>query len=257
MKAKRPRRPKTPRSPFPSADGSIPVADGLRRQLEALEWVSPDILQHGTRQPPAWVERAGELVLQAAMPAVVFDRKAPPTVRLGAALGRLNAADAWLNGELTLPISPTVEAQCDMALENLERIKLPPAQARAAQRMVKKLEACLAGRPRRRLAIARIVGTIARAPYAQSREFQHAYDRANQLPGDWLAGAWMSREAKLCVLLAWSWPAWQTAPSVSQLHRFFVRTFTPALVGDLKSFYRLCRKIGFRLRGRGRPRKKK
>ena len=38
---------------------------------------------------------------------------------------------------------------------------------------------------------------------------------------------------------------------------YFVRKLKPGQAGDLKSFHRLCKKIGLRLRGRGRPRKQK
>ncbi len=143
------------------------------------------------------------------------------------------------------------------AQRKLQKTHFPPPIAEAVEQNREALDGWFGNRPKRRRQFAHVMAAAARAPYSESRLFQHAHVAGSEVRDDWFSGDWMSREATLCTLLVTNWPTWERFPSVSALHDSFTRILTASKTGDLKSFHRLCRKIGLRLRGRGRPRKQK
>lgn len=241
-----------PKSPFST---SSPI---LIRLLGSLEKLSPNfVFEHPNRTPPRWTKKAGKIVFRASMPAVVFDRAASKAARVGAALGRLDAFDAWLCGERELPIPPQVEVRIEHAFEQWSATDLSPKQTKELERSLLRLAEWISHRDRRRQVFADIERAAAVAPYELTQEFRNAYAQAHRLPADWVSGDALSREAKLAFLFAALWWLFELLPSVTALHRCLSNVPGIFAIGDLKSFHRLCRKIGFRLRGRGRPRKQK
>lgn len=258
MKRKRSQRAKAPKSPFPSAEGKAAPDPALIRQIESLHRLTSSLpFEEILQDAPPWVEKAGDILFQALMPPVASDEAASIPARIGAVLGRVDGLDALLSGEQQLPIPPEVKAEWDKAEEQLKKTKFPPQFAKAMAQNERKLEAWWPQRPKRRRILAQVKATVARAPFAESVAFDQAEAMARTLPMDWFSGDWITRDVRLCWLLLIMWRIWERFPSVTALHAYFSRTLKPGQAGDLKSFQKLCRKIGFRLRGRGRPRKQK
>ena len=79
----------------------------------------------------------------------------------------------------------------------------------------------------------------------------------NLSPDDLVTANVFERHTRTYYALATYWPFWVKCKSIREVYEHLCRAAGQQKVGSFKTFEKICGKIGFSVRGRGRPSKKK
>ena len=163
---------------------------------------------------------------------------------LGAFLGRHYAMGALVEGQI--PLGPKTEAEL--------------AQPKIAALAHSLLEGANAQRGSFLSLVSEVCATALQRPHAEALAFFKAFARGAEIKPDAFASEYrLTRTIRIYAVLWTIWPVIQMrpdlVPSVGALYRLLLRGIPEKDLGDFKNFEQLCRKIGLKLRGRGRPRK--
>ena len=97
----------------------------------------------------------------------------------------------------------------------------------------------------------RICGLAIEADYAECVEFFEAFTRGMKTAPSTL----LRTNTGILLVMAVLWKKVESFESVRELHGWLSSVMSPQLVGSLKRIEKMCQRIGFRVRGKGRPKK--
>ena len=241
----------------PMAKANRKKAEATQPKPEKTDWVN-DVLEKwgdasdkndcdplGLNAAPAWVVNAWieccQIVIPGGLPtAGNWDAKS-----LGTFLGRSYGLTNLYAGEV--PLGPETQAE----KEKIEAAakKLPPLKnAKALEKhLMAKFTAI-------HEAIPRATAAATSASYQDAMNFQKGLARGIEIKPDELATSrTFERHTRTYFVLALHWRTWMTCKSLREVHRHLCKAVGEPKIGSFKTFEKLCKKIKFKLRGRGRP----
>ena len=203
---------------------------------------------------PEWVQKAMREVLKALVPEAGFKLSAEVYPRelgalFGAKLGHLH----WMKDENGFAKSDTAAK-----LEALAAT-LAPEKVEQYNQECKKLVAIFVGYIATMIeAKTEVLNAAASAKSSEQKEFFDAYTKAlgRTEKGTELSSIGTTA-TPVYILLAYRWRHVETMPSIPAVHRFCITFLGAGQIGELKTFQKLCQRIGLKLRTPGRPRKKR
>ena len=241
--------PKTPDSP----DGSTEWKAALCASLDALEENVPE--PHWIKgEWPRWVQKAWLEILKSCFPDAKLNPDHGLTPRaLGAVLGAKVGLLEWLGDENGFAKSKAAKL-LEGASANLTAEQKTEAEAAGA----KFLEGIEGYCDAFENAQAGALGLAGTAATDEQSEFFSAYISAMQRGKKGLdVGTYGSTATPIYIFLVMNWQAVERVPSVAILHTACGHHLGAPRVGELKTFQKLCQRIGLKLRPRGRPQKNK
>jgi hypothetical protein len=203
---------------------------------------------------PVWVERAMREFLKTLIPDAKFKAHPEWTPReLGALVGTKIGMFQWLldpNGfaksQAAAVMDRAVAAMTQQQAQELEAVNKPYEEGMAKQ---------LANREKIASECLALIGT---ATVQEQAEFLDAYRTAMlRAEKGFDVGSFGTTATPVYVLLILSWQSVERLPSIGALHKACQARLGRDRVGSLKTFEKLCQRIGLKIRGRGRPSKAK
>jgi hypothetical protein len=204
----------------------------------------------GLNDAPQWVFNAWTECCK-----IVFPSGLPPVEKwdakfLGELLGRFKGLLHLLNGEVPLG----AESQAELEKIKAAASKLPTLKnAKALKKDIEtKIKATFETIP-----LATAAATS--ASYHDTVNFQKGMARGLEIKPDELATSrTFQRHTRTFYVLALFWRFWVTCKSLREVHRHLCNAVGEKKVGSFKTFEKhVAKKIGLKLRGRGRPPGKK
>jgi hypothetical protein len=234
------------------ADNPRKVRAALKGWMAETEKLNPDPL--GLDEAPTWVERAFAEVIKVIVPG----RKLPMAGEwdlelIGGLLGRVQAFGKMFNGEI--PVGPEMQA----GKEWLEKVAVsqpwpPEIKAKAnvlARDFEGRLEATQKGIPD-------FVNAALESSHEDALKIQSGLLRGmNLVPDELTPGQTFQRHTLTFLVLATQWRRFSKCRSVGQIYKILCKEIGENRIGSLKTFEeRVAKKIGLKVRGRGRPSEK-
>ena len=188
----------------------------------------------------AWVECC-KIVLPGGLPSAdKWDAKF-----LGEFLGRFYGLENLYAGEV--PLGPETQAEKEKIEAEAGKIS-PPKNIKA---ILKDFETIFAAT---REAIPLATAAATSASYKDAKSFQKGLARGIEIKPDELATSrTFERHTRTYYVLALFWRFWITCRSLKQVHEILCKGVGESRIGSFKTFEKICKKINFKLRGRGRP----
>jgi hypothetical protein len=168
---------------------------------------------------------------------------------LGALLGRQYALQALFLGEIPLP--PEVQRECGALAD----------QVRLTREQRERVENCMNDLATRSKDAFSGVLTSAfslawKQPHDEAMTFVTAFKKAAVIdPDELVTEYWMRQRTRILFVLLAIWPGIQRMSTIAELHRCLQGASRGWRIVTLKSFEKVCQKVGLRLGRRGRPRK--
>jgi hypothetical protein len=174
---------------------------------------------------------------------------------LGIFLGRQNAIEAVMWGEV--PLSSKVQqegVECLASLDKVFGLSSNPNMARATKKFERGMKKW---RPIFKRFIDETLSSARKRPYPQAAAFLEAFGKANVIKPDDLASEnRLGVSEKIAWVMVLLWRPISKLQSVAQLHQILATAAKrKGIEISLKRIEALCRRIGLRFKGRGRPRK--
>jgi hypothetical protein len=225
---------------------TIPESDGSEKpwyqvSFEELRDGCPDGVepQWLAGELPAWAAKAYREILKTVNPTAQLRDELEVTPRmLGGVLGHQIAA--W--NEMM-----SVAGQSEAAAKLVGVMLMPPKEHLEAY--PKTFATYVDGLVD---AMKRTCGRAIESDYAECVEFFDAFARGMKTrPSETTR-----TNTTLLFLLAVLWKQAEACSSIREVHTWLCKLLPPQMVGDLKRIEKLCQRIGFRVRGKGRPSKK-
>jgi hypothetical protein len=200
---------------------------------------------------PAWVLKAWAQVARVYMPSKrMFDSGEIDLELLGELIGRLRAYEKLLAGEIQ--VGPEIKAE-------VERIKKQEASPlhlpeRAAQEK-RQMQAFQATVEPTNQAIPNLVGATLHSSHDDALKFQKGLSRGMNLSADELIVERIyQRHTRTFLVLALYWRTFSKCRSLREIHGILCKAVGEKRIGSFKTFEeRVAKKIGLKVRGRGRP----
>jgi len=226
-----------------------PIMAVLKEFVLASDKVDSD--PHKLDEAPAWVEKALFECGRVFMPGRKWPTAGEVDLEfLGEFIGRLQAIGKLHSGEIPMG------AEMKAGVEQIERqaASLPQSRERTAREKMLKQDW-----QARVVANQEVIPNLIRAALDSSHEdalkFQKGLVRGMNLQPDELTAMQVFQRHTLTFwVLAVQWRRFSKCRSVGEIHRILCKEIGEAKVGSLKTFEeRVARKIGMKVRGRGRP----
>lgn len=209
---------------------------------------------------PMKLDDAPEWVLNAYVEGlkVIFPGGLPPREKwdaefVGSFLGRMNGLERLYAGEV--PLGPETEADLEKVKSVAE--KQPPPKnfqtfwTKFERNMKTHFKAT-------REAIPVATAAAGASTYDDAVGFQKGLMRGMEIkPDDLATSHTFQANTRTYWVLALMWRTWVKCKSLREVHRHLCKAVGEQKIGNFKKFEKLCRKIGFRIKGRGRPSGKK
>ena len=195
---------------------------------------------------PAWVKQLGVLQLRSLLPGVKLHRESGTDPEfLGAMTAKAVVVVHLATGQATLP--PKTLSELDAFIKSK---KLKPAEhARLAEPVWREIAAQMA-------VVEEIMPLVAKLAASEQERFFEAYQRALKRGIEMLDPTQVPVEDKIVQILFFHWRAFARLKSVAEVHKYLAAVFIKQGVVISKSrIAKLCKRIGLRYRGRGRPKK--
>jgi hypothetical protein len=209
---------------------------------------------------PMKINDAPEWVLNAYTECVkiIFPGGLPPRERwnaefAGCFLGRMHALERLFAGEVAL--GPETEADLERIKSVVEK-QPPPKNFKTFWRKFERNMDTNFKATRETIPLATAIAGA--STYADARDFQRGLMRGMDLkPDDLATSRTFQRNTRTYWVLALMWRTWMKCKSLREIHDYLCKGVGENRIGNFKTFEKLCKKIGLRLRGRGRPPRKK
>lgn len=241
----------------PQNDLSVKVPLGWKeRILAAFDRLEapipePDFMQGDL---PEWAQKAMREVLKALVPEAGFKLSAEvyPSelgALFGAKLGHLH----WIEDENGFAKSDTA-AKLEAFAATQE-----PTSSEECDQLGKKIDAIFEGYVAAMIEVkSEVLDAAASAKHSEQKEFFDAYTKAlgRTEKGTELQNIGTTA-TPIYILLIFLWRHVEKMPSIPVVHQVCIASLGAARVGELKTFQKLCQRIGLKLRAPGRPRKKR
>ncbi|HUZ06704.1 MAG TPA: hypothetical protein VMV89_04380 [Candidatus Paceibacterota bacterium] len=217
--------------------------DVLGNWAEAADKNDCDAL--GLNDAPEWVVNAlvecVSIVFPSGLPSVdKYDGRF-----LGEFLGRLRGLESLFAGEV--PLDPEAQAEkekIEAIAKNKSSVKLPKGFEKD---VLTKFGAT-------REAISLATMTAASASYKDAVGFHKGLARGIEIKPDELATSrTFKRHTRTYFILAQHWRFWVKCKSLREVYGHLCKAVGEQKIGSFKTFEKVCKKINFKLRGRGRP----
>jgi hypothetical protein len=227
----------------------------ILEKLEGLE-IDPAAELLLPDSAPAWVVNIYVELCKLSYPRNVLSKAKGKwtSADLGALLGRHYALGKLVKGEV--PLGPKTEAELTSAPVPLQ------VQAKVDVAVAGMFEQALDSQiPASQKLLLEAVALAAEQPYPEALAFFKGLARGAEIKPDEFASAYtLTRTHRIYAGLLVLWPAMgaypDKFPSIAAVYRLFLQRIPEKDLGDFKSFEQACRKIGLKLRGRGRPKSK-
>ena len=230
------------------AKNSSKVKKALNSWVEASDKVDSDPLK--LDDAPSWVESAWAEVVKVLMPGNRLPTEGEWDLELlGELMGRLQAFGKLYSGEI--PMSPEAKAEAD----RFE--KFAASQPQSPERTAR--EKVLAKDFQTRVnAVQEGIPNLMAGAMASSHEdtlkFERGLQRGLNLSPDELVSANIfERHTRTYFVLALHWKTWMTCKSLRHVYDLLYQAVGEKNIGTFRTFEKACNKIGFKIRGRGRP----
>jgi len=170
----------------------------------------------------------------------------------GLLLGRLRGLESYHAGEIGF--DPETEAELENLLKRLEQDKNPQISQQRLKEILVDLETRYDAT---RNAITTATSKANEQPHQERADFHAGLAKGMDIKSEDLASsATLQRHTRTYFVLAKHWRWWVQCKSLREVHGYLCKAMGEQQVGDFKTFEKVCKKIGFRLRGRGRPKGK-
>ena len=234
------------------ADNPRKVRAALKGWIAEAEKLNPDPLGFG--EAPPWVEKAFAEVIKTVMPSKKLTLAGEWDLELiGELLGRTQAFGKMFNGEIT--VGPEMQAGKEW-LEKWAASQPWPSEIKAkAKVLARDFEARLE-------TIQQGIPNFLNAALASSHEDALKYQKGlsrgmNLAPDEMTPGQAFQRHTRTFLLLTMQWRRFSKCRSIGEIHRILCKEIGEDKIGSLKTFEKqVVKKIGLKIRGRGRPSEK-
>jgi len=195
---------------------------------------------------PAWVNQLGVVLLRSLLPGVKLRRDSGTNSEfLGAMTAKAVVAMHLKTGQASLPPKTLAEIDAYIRAKKLGRTE----RARLAEGILREIDELVA-------MVEEIMPLVAQLEASEQERFFKAYHRALNRGIEMLDPAQVPVGDKIVQTLFFHWRTFARLESVAEVHRLLAAIFTKqGLVISKDRIAKLCRVIGLRYRGRGRPRK--
>ena len=195
---------------------------------------------------PEWVKQLAVLSLRFLLPGVKLRPGCNIDLAfLGATTARAVVAVLLATGQAAPPPKVIAELEAFIAAKGLQT----EALAKADELVQREIEA-------QQAVIAEIMPQVVLLTEAEQRQFLKAYQGALKRGVEMLDPERVPVEDKIVLTMLFQWRRFAGLKSVSEVHKVLAAIFIQrGVVISRDRIAKLCRKIGLRYRGRGRPRK--
>ncbi len=219
------------------------VKDVLAEWVDAAGKNDCDMLD--INDAPEWVLNAWIECIKTVFPSGLPSAEQWDAKFLGEFLGRFYGLENLYAGNI--PLGPETQAEKEK-IEAAAKNAPPLKNARALKKD------CLTKFTATRAAIPLATLAATSASYKDAVDFQKGLARGVEIKSDELATSrTFERHTRTYFVLATLWRHWAACRSLKQVHEILCKAGGESRVGSFKTFEKLCKKIKFRLRGRGRP----
>lgn len=224
------------------------IKAALKSWVEASEKNNSDLLE--LDKAPAWVENA----LAEAAKTILPGNRLPASGEwdmglLGELLGRQQALGKLYGGEISM--GPESEAECDRAEKFAASLPESPERSAKVEAAVQDLQTMIAATND---AIPQILKSVLSSSHEDALKFQTGLLRGMKLePDELTTGRMFERHTRTFWVLGTGWRFWVKCTSLREVYDHLCKAVGEQKIGSFKTFEKICKKIGFRLRGRGRP----
>jgi hypothetical protein len=208
----------------------------------------------GLNDAPPWVDKALAEVVKVVLPGNRLPTSGEVDMELiGELLGRLQAFGKLYGGEI--PMGPEVQKEYEDLQKFLTSQPQTPERAAMEKAAIKDIQT-------RMEAVQQGIPNVMNAALASSHEdtlkFNNGLQRGMNLTADELVTVNVfERHTRTLYVLAVGWRFWVTCKSLREVYNHLCKAVGEQKIGSFKTFEKLCGKIGFSVRGRGRPPKNK
>ena len=204
---------------------------------------------------PVWVENALAEVVKVVLPGNRLPANGAWNLELvGELMGRLEAFGRLCAGEIVM--GAEVQAEHDRFQKFVDSLPQSPERTARAKMLVRDINA-------RFEAVQEHIPVVMKAALASSHDdsvkFQKGLLRGlNLSPDELISANVFERHTRTFYVLALFWRAWVKCKSLREVYDHLCKAVGERQIGSFKAFEkRVAEKIGFRIRGRGRPPGKK
>jgi hypothetical protein len=164
---------------------------------------------------------------------------------LGEFLGRLYGLQNLYAG--AVPLGPETQAdkeRLEAIAKNNPSVKIPKGFEKDIMTVFQATKA----------AIPLATEGAASASYQDALNFQKGLARGIEIKPEELATSrTFERHTRTYYVLAVQWRYWSTCRSLRHVHEILCKSVGESRIGSFKTFEKICKKINFKIRGRGRP----
>jgi hypothetical protein len=206
-----------------------------------LDPILPDV-------PPPWVKELGKIFLRTILPGVKIrgGMESDPDF-LGALLARAVISQQFTEGQLQMP-AKSIEDLNTFFQKHKASKALSKAQVKRATAVLVNEIASQAS------VINQMMQLMPRLEVQEQERFLKGYNRTLKFGVEMVDPARVPVEHKIIQTFFLQWQLVARMKSVSDVHRFLVRTCAkPGVTISRERIAKLCHTIGLRFRGRGRP----
>jgi hypothetical protein len=225
------------------------VKIALKSWIEASDKVDSDPM--GLDAAPPWVERAWAEVLKVIMPSNRLPMSGEVDLEmLGELFGRMQALSKLYSGEI--PLTPEVQTEWERCQQHLASQPQTPESKANGEVLARDFQTRVgAVQP----SIPHLVNAALASSHEDSLKFQTGLLRGMNLSSDDLLSANVfERHTRTFYVLALMWRFWVTCKSLHEVHQHLCKSMGEKKIGGFKTFEnRVAKKIGLKVRGRGRP----
>jgi hypothetical protein len=231
------------------ADNPDAVRAAVEGWVATAEKLNPDPL--GIAEAPPWVERAFAEVIKVVMPGHKMPVPGEWNLEIiGGLLGRTQAFGKMINGEI--PVGPEMQAGKEWLEKLVASQPWPPERIAKAKELEKDFEGSL---ETIKEGIPNFLNAALDSSHDDTLKYQKGLSRGMNLdPDEMTPGQIFERYTLIFLVLATQWRRFSNCDSAAEIHRILCKEIGENKVGSLKTFEeRVVRKIGLKVRGRGRP----
>ncbi len=223
------------------------VKDMFYEWAEAFDKNYCDLL--GLNDAPEWVLNAWAECCKIVFPGGLPSADKLDAKFLGEFLGRFYGLENLYTGEL--PLGPETQAEKEKVEAAIKNKPLNKPMLKIAKTLEKDF---LTKFKATREAIPLATAAATSASYKDAKDFQKGLARGIEIKPDELATSrTFERHTRTYFVLALGWRLWKTCRSLKQVHEILCKAVGESRIGSFKTFEKVCKKINFKLRGRGRP----
>jgi len=222
----------------------------LLDELERFEESRPQFMP-APSDLPEWVQNVLGECMKAIYPKQAFKPGQVTPAALGLFLGRHYALAMIFAGEL--PLGPKAERELEELHHQLKKQPVTAEQQQRADLIAQSMESY---GPDSRALVAHAFAKALEQPALEALAFIQAFAKASRMKPDALANEYtMTHSLRLYFVLFQIWRVIEAGhfKSIAALHRTLRQKIPPHQAGNLKSFEKLCQKVGLKLRDPGRP----